>query len=64
MLLATPERVLEKLALTVEGLLAKVERVLAVLVWSVLNSLQNPMPLRSFTNLIEFPQLTLECIKG
>ena len=52
-LLATPERVLVKLALAVELLLAKVERVLAVLVLAVLKSLQNPMPLRSFTNIVE-----------
>lgn len=52
-LLATPERVLEKLALTVAWLLAKVERVLAVLVLAVLKSFQNPMPFRSFTNIVE-----------
>ena len=52
-LLATPERVLEKLALTVARLLAKVERVLAVLVLAVEKSLQNPMPLGSFTNVVE-----------
>ena len=52
-LLATPERVLEKLALAVAWLLAKVERVLAVLVWAVLRSLQNLILLRSFTNIVE-----------
>jgi len=51
--LATPERVLEKLALTVTWLLAKVERVLAVLVLAVLKSFQNPMPFRSFTNIVK-----------
>ena len=63
-LLAIPERVLEKLALSVGWLLAEVERVLAVLVSSVLRLLQNPIPLRSFTNIIKLPKLTFECIKG
>jgi predicted DNA-binding transcriptional regulator AlpA len=63
-LLAEVERVLEKLALSVGWLLAEVERVLAVLVSSVLRLLQNPIPLRSFTNIIKLPKLTFECIKG
>ena len=54
-LLATLERVLDKLALPVRILLAKVERVLAVLVPSVAKSLQNPMPVRGFTDIVEFP---------
>lgn len=53
-LLATLERVLDKLALPVSILLAKVERVLAVLVPSVARSLQNPMPVRGFTDIVEF----------
>lgn len=53
-LLATLERVLDKLALPVSILLAKVERVLAVLVPSVAKSLQNPMPVRGFTDIVEF----------
>jgi hypothetical protein len=63
-LLATPERVLDKLALTVARLLAKVERVLAVLVLAVEKLLQNPMPLGSFTNIVELSEFTFECVKG
>jgi len=63
-LLATPERVLDKLALPVSILLAKVERVLAVLVSAVPKSLQNPMTLRGFTDIVELSELALECIKS
>jgi hypothetical protein len=63
-LLATPERVLDKLALTVARLLAKVERVLAVLVLAVEKLLQNPMPLGSFTNIVELSEFTFECVEG
>jgi hypothetical protein len=64
LLLAKVERVLEKLALGVRLLLAEVERVLAVLVLAVPKSLQNPMPLCSFTDIVKLSQFTFQCIKS